>query len=193
MKENMKKVRWSVVLLVLGLTFGLVVSCGGDGDGNERELSVELEWTSTTDVDLVVTEPTGQNVREATNGPSATSVGDNTCGFGSACDSGACTGSLTCGNRERIYADTVVVGGRYTVSVDTNASTSDENIVVFLTIPERWVQTGNSYYLRVDCTVPANTAVPVQIAYADFPARGSGTIGAEIAQVGCTVTDQRFR
>jgi hypothetical protein len=173
------------------LAFGLVVSCGDDDDDDEMQLSVELEWANAVDMNLIITEPTGQEVGgNTTNGPTTVSVGDNTCGFGSTCDPGACTGSLTCGNRERIYASNVAIGGRYIISVQSIAS-SDENVTVFITVPESWVQSGNAYYLRVDCTVPPmDTWV---VAYADFPAAGSTTIGAEVAEVGCTVTDQRFR
>lgn len=194
MKKHIKKIHWLVVMLVLGLAAGLIVSCGDDDDDDDTpELSVELEWVNAVDMDLEVTEPTGQVIwggpGDNPNGPSAISIGDNTCGFGSGCIPANCT-DLTCGSRERIYAQTVQVGGRYTISID-NFSVNAENMTLFITVPERWVQTGNAYYLRVECIVPAGSNP--RIAYADFPARGSATIGAEIAEVGCTVTDQRFR
>lgn len=191
MIKKFRKVHWLVALLILGLAIGFIASCGGDDDGGDDtpELSVELEWGSAVDIDLQVTEPTGQTVWGLTNGPTAISIGDNMCGFGSACDASACT-DLSCGSRERIYVDTVAIGGRYTISVDS-FSTIDENVAVFITVPSNWVQSGSAYYLRVDCTIPAGST-PL-IAYADFPVRGSAIIGAEIATVTCTVTDQRFR
>jgi hypothetical protein len=196
MMKKFRKIHWLVALLVLGLAIGFIVGCGDDddddGDGTPQ-LSVELEWASAVDIDLEVTEPTGQLVwggpGDNPNGPTATSIGDNTCGFGSECLSANCT-DLPCGSRERIYAQNVAIGGRYTISVDS-FSTADENVALFITVPSDWVEVGNAYYLRVDCVVPAGSN-PV-LAYADFPASGSAMIGAEIAQVECAVTDQSFR
>jgi len=195
MFKTARNIQWWTKLFVLGLSLGLLVGCGGgsSSDDDTPELKVELEWGNAVDMDIEVTEPTGQLVwggpGDNPNGPTAVSIGDNQCGFGSGCSAASCDG-LGCGERERIYANTVAIGGRYTISVDS-FSTAEENVVVFLTVPESWVQTGNAYYLRIECPIPAGSN-PI-IAYADFPARGSATIGAEIAEVTCTVADQSFR
>ncbi len=191
MRGKFRKIHWLVTFLVLGIAMGFIASCGGSSsdDDDTPELSVEAEWASAVDFDLQVTEPTGQTVWGDVNGPTAISLGDNMCGFGSTCDPSACT-TLPCSSRERIYADTVQVGGRYTISVDS-FSLNDENVAIFITVPSSWVQEGNAYYMRVDCTIPAGTTPT--IAYADFPVRGSAVIGAEIATVTCAVTDQTFR
>ena len=191
MLNKFRKIRWVIVVLILGLAFGFIVSCaGGDEDNDEdmNELSVELAWTNAVDMDLYVIEPTGEWVWLTNNGPTAISLGDNNCGFGASCNSASCLG-LSCNTREGVYAKTVATG-RYTLGVNSN-SLADEDVTLFITIPSRWVQTGQAYYLEMSCTIPTG-GIPI-IAFAEFPSRGQGTISGEIAEVTCTVTGSGTR
>jgi hypothetical protein len=187
-----RKMHWLIFALVLGLAVGLFVGCDDDDDDDDsNELSVELSWPDAVNVDLIVTEPTGENVgpNYSANGPSTTSLGDNLCGFGDACDTTQCTGTLACNAREGVYADTIVPG-TYTIRVNNLAEIA-QTARILLTIPQSWAAEGQAYFLQLDCDVPAG-AFPI-IASAEFASRGNGVISGEIAEVTCTVTNAGYR
>ncbi len=185
-----KKRHWLIFALALGLVAGLFVGCSDDDDDDDsNKLSVELEWATNVDVDLLVEEPTGQVAGLGTNGPTLTSSGNNICGFGTFCETSDCLG-LTCDTREAAYTTSPTLGGTYTVSVENNGAI-DESVAVFVTVEQSWVDVGFPYYMRLDCTVP--TGVEAIIATAEFSASNRASISGDSAAVTCTVTEQSLR
>ncbi len=189
MMKKIRTVHWLVVLLVLGLAVGLIVSCGGDDDDDDTQtLTVELAWTNAVNMDLQIQEPTGETVDALGTGPTAVSIGDNNCGFGTNCDPTACA-NLACDTREKIEVRSATTG-TYTIFVENN-DLADELVSTYITVPRSQVQTGEAYYMVIVCNVPASSVQP--IATVVFP---NSVISGEISGTGaatCTVTESTFR
>jgi len=186
MMKKFWKIHWLVIVLILGLTAGFIVSCGGDGDGDDSQtLTVELAWTNAVNMDLQIQEPTGETVDALGTGPTAVSIGDNNCGFGTNCDPTACA-DLSCDSRERIEVSSATTG-TYTIFVENN-ELADELVSTYITVPRGQVQSGQSYYMVIVCNIPANSIQPV--ATVVFP---NSVISDSIAATGaatCTVSER---
>lgn len=173
----------------------MLYGCYDDDDPpqilSDRVFTAELAWNSVGDLDLFVVDPKGDvwNFYKSTS--RIVFAGDNQCGFGPACDPGACGVYLPCDTREAVQVSSAEIG-RYTLWV-SSWTASAESIALYVTFPRERVNMGDVYHVTFECLIPANT--DQAIADLVFSEEGQAIAGIPADQgfAPCQITDQWVR
>jgi hypothetical protein len=189
----------ALLVMVMG---GLWLSgCGyehSDENDYKNKLSVKLEWENAVNLNLKVQEPTGEWIGTGTNGPTMTSIGDNTCGFGPLCNPQSCSDS-PCDSYEGVYA-TSIASGTYTIQIQNNGLAQydpveedfvGEDVELSITIPENLVEKGNAYYMLLSCYILNNTAPKLAVVEFSTPERGKILMNNTRTQ--CVVSEVSYK